>query len=115
MPIHPVSNVSFGHRVSIDPKILKNASKKDLQIINNLKRKISSNRIDQNLSFVAVVNKANEVVNVRHIENGTSFERMYPKEKPVSTKDFIEFLQKNKEWHENRYYMNRMLEEAFGN
>ena len=117
MNIHPISkadNVNFGLKVSIDNKILKLAKKEEIGIIANLKRDLQNIRMDGEVMFEAVQDSDGRIVNVVHKESNVPLPSMYWKNRKLSLKDFIDFLNKQRDWYENRFYIERDIEAAFG-
>ena len=115
MQVNSINNVSFGHRVvNIDPRILKQATKEELSAINLIKHNLKNNRIEKDLKFEAVVDSANNIVNVTQLEDKMHCESMYSKNQPFKMQKFIDVWKRQEQVHEERYYKNRVIEDAFG-
>ena len=114
-PISKSDNVNFGLKVSIDKKILNQAKKEELGIINNLKRELSNIRMDGEVLFEAVQDAEGKIVNIAHKESNIPLPKMYKKNQSFSVGDFIDFLNRKRDWYENRFHIERDVEAAFGN
>ena len=116
MDIKPISNVSFGLNVKIDPKILKKATKTEYDEIIELQRDLRGVRLDEDVFFRAVEGPNRDVVNVAHMEGDLPLPRLYPygDKHPFTIGDFIKYLREKLDWYELRFQGDRALEEGLG-
>ena len=116
MDIKPVSNVSFGLNVKIDPKILKQATKTEYDVLMDIQRDLRGVRLDEDVFFKAIEGPNKNIVNVAHTEGDVPLPRLYSYDNKQSFKmdDFIKYLREKLDWYELRFQADRALEEGFG-
>ncbi|MBR6298668.1 MAG: hypothetical protein IKR34_05430 [Candidatus Gastranaerophilales bacterium] len=115
-PVSRISSVPFGLNVKIDSKLLKSASKTDYDVLVDIQRELRGIGLDRDVFFKAVEGPNKTIVNVAHMDDNMSLQRLYPTDnkKPFAMEDFIKYLREKVGWYEDQLKMDRELEAAFG-